>query len=135
MTNLEETNLVIVRMYLAALQTGEAGEGLKRFFADEVKQVELPNRLNPSGQESDLTAVLKRSDQGLKVLRQQRYEIVSAIAQDTRVAVEALWTGVLAIPFGTLSAGTEMKAHLAVFFELSGWKIILQHNYDCFEPC
>ena len=63
--------------------------------------IELPNRLNPNGRESDLANAVERSKQGKTVLRQQRYEIVSALAQDNRVAFEVQWTGVLAIPLGT----------------------------------
>ena len=94
----------------------------------------MPNQLNKRGQESDLNHILQRSQQGLKVLQRQRYEIVSVMAQDDRVAVEARWTGVLAITLGTLAAGTEMKASLAIFFRFRDGRIALQRNYDCFEP-
>jgi ketosteroid isomerase-like protein len=133
MTESEERNLNRVREYLAALERGDSGESLRGFFADDVQQIELPNRLNPKGQQSDLAGMLARSEQGKKVLRGQRYEIVSAIAQGERVAAEAIWTGVLAIPLGTLAEGAEMKAHFAMFFEFQEGKIRLQRNYDCFE--
>ncbi len=133
MTESEERNLNRVREYLAALERGDSGESLRGFFADDVEQIELPNRLNPKGQQSDLAGMLARSEQGKKVLRGQRYELVSAIAQGERVAAEAIWTGVLAIPLGTLAEGAEMKAHFAMFFEFEEGKIRLQRNYDCFE--
>lgn len=78
--------------------------------------------------------MLKRAEQGQKLLRQQRYEIRSEVAQESRVAVEAQWSAVLAVSFGSLSAGASMKAHFAMFFELTGGRISLQRNYDCFEP-
>src|ERR1700722_5938197 len=133
MTESEERHLNRVRESLAALERGDSGESLRGFFADDVEQIELPNRLNPKGQQSDLAGMLARSEQGKKVLRGQRYEIVSAIAQGERVAAEAIWTGVLAIPLGTLAEGAEMKAHFAMFFEFQEGKIRLQRNYDCFE--
>ena len=133
MTESEERNLNRVREYLAALERGDSGESLRGFFADDVQQIELPNRLNPKGQQSDLAGMLARSEQGKKVLRGQRYELVSAIAHGERVAAEAIWTGVLAIPLGTLAEGAEMKAHFAMFFEFEEGKIRLQRNYDCFE--
>jgi ketosteroid isomerase-like protein len=133
MTKTEETNLAIVRAYLDTIQTGKAAEAFSQFFAEDVRQIELPNRLNPNGQESDLAGLRKRSEQGSKVLRGQRYEIVSELAQGNRVAVEALWSGIRAIPLGTLAAGAEMKAHFAMFFEMRDEKIVLQRNYDCFE--
>jgi ketosteroid isomerase-like protein len=133
MTENEEHNLNRVRDYLAALERGDSGESLRVFFADDMQQIELPNRLNPKGQQSDLAGMLARSQQGKKVLRSQRYETVSAIAQGERIATEAIWTGVLAIPLGTLAEGAEMKAHFAMFFEFREGKIRLQRNYDCFE--
>jgi len=134
MTTDEQANLDAVHAYLGALQAGEVGDPLKRFFTEDVRQIELPNRLNPLGQESDLSSMLKRSEQGRKILSKQCYEIVSEIAQGRRAAVEARWTGVLAVPLGTLSAGSEMKAHFAMFFEFKEGKIASQRNYDCFEP-
>ena len=134
MTDAEDRNIDLVRTYLNALQSGEAGDALRKFFTDDVRQIEMPNQLNKHGQESDLEHILQRSQQGLKVLQRQQYEIVSEIAQGDRVAVEARWTGVLATAFGALAAGTEMKASFAIFFHLRDGRIALQRNYDCFDP-
>jgi ketosteroid isomerase-like protein len=134
MMNAEDKNIDVIRGYLNALQSGEAGDALRIFFTDDVRQIEMPNQLNDRGQESDLEHILQRSQQGLNVLRRQRYEIVSEIAQGDRVAVEARWTGVLALAFGTLAAGTEMKASFAMFFQFRDGRIALQRNYDCFDP-
>jgi ketosteroid isomerase-like protein len=133
MTLEEQANLETVRTYLAAIESGEAGALLRSIFTEDIRQIELPNRLNPSGQQSDLAGMLQRSEQGRKVLRSQHYEILSQIAQGSRVAVEAVWTGVLAVPLGTLTPGSEMKAHFAMFFEFRDGRIASQRNYDCFE--
>jgi ketosteroid isomerase-like protein len=134
MTNVEAKNISIVRAYVAALQGGKAGEALRHFFTDNAVQVEMPNQLNKHGQQSDLEDVLRRSLQGLKLLQRQQFEIVSEIARDDRVAVEARWTGVLAADVCAIAAGTEMKASFAMFFELSDGQIAVQRNYDCFDP-
>jgi ketosteroid isomerase-like protein len=126
-------NLEVVRRYMQALQDGQAGDALRRFFPQDVRQIEMPNQLNPRGQESDLDHILQRSLQGLKILEQQRYEIVSEMAQENRVAVEARWTGVLAVGVGTLAAGAEMKASFAMFFQFRDGQIAMQRNYDCFD--
>lgn len=89
--------------------------------------------MNPSGQISDVPSIVERSRQCLKVLQSQQFEILSIVAQDDRVAVEAHWSGVLAIPIGTLAAGDAMKAHFAMFFECVDGRIHRQRNYDCFE--
>ena len=39
----------------------------------------------------------------------------------------------LAIPFGTLTAGSEMRCHSAMFLEFRDGRIVAQRNYDCFD--
>jgi ketosteroid isomerase-like protein len=133
MTEMEAANLATIREYLAAIENGTAGELLERIFTPDMRQIELPNRLNSKGGESDLETMRRRSEQGKKLLRQQSYTIVNEVAQGSRVAIEAKWTGVLAVPFGTLDAGAMMVAHFAMFFEFEGGRIRAQKNYDCFE--
>lgn len=128
-----ERNVELVRNYMKALQDGEAGDALRRFFTQDVRQIEMPNQLNARGQESDLEHILQRSLQGKQILKRQQYEIVSEMAQEGRVAVEARWTGILAVSVGTLEAGAEMKASFAIFFQFREGRIAMQRNYDCFD--
>jgi hypothetical protein len=119
---------------LAALANGEAGEALGRFFTPDALQIELPNRLNPKGGQSDLATMMKRSEQGKQLLAKQTYQITSEVVSGDKAAVEAEWRATLAVPLGSLAAGTEMKAYFAMFFEFKQSRIALQRNYDCFEP-
>lgn len=50
------------------------------------------------------------------------------------VALEVLWTGTLAVAFGTIPESGQMRAHFAMFLEFRDGKIVAQRNYDCFEP-
>lgn len=134
MTAEESANLATVRAYLHALESGAVGEALARYFTSDALQIELPNQLNPKGGRSDLPALLKRAEQGQKILRHQSYDVRSEIAQNSSVAVEAQWSAVLAVPIGSLPAGGTMRAHFAMFFEFSEGRISRQRNYDCFEP-
>lgn len=134
MTEIEETNLSVIRSYLAAVENGATGDALARFFAPDATQVELPNRLNPEGGQSNLASILVRADQGRKLLESQHFAVQSETVQGSRVAIEAVWTGTLAVPLGTLSAGTTLRAHFAMFFDLRDGRIQFQRNYDCFEP-
>ena len=106
----------------------------QRFFNDDARQIELPNLLNRNGQESDVDQLVQRSLQGQKVLSAQRFQILSITANEDSVAVEANWTGQLAVPLGTLTAGAEMKAAFAMFFRCHQGRIAIQRNYDCFYP-
>lgn len=129
-----ESDLVdIVRRYFAAIEAGEP-EGNLAFFAEDVVQEEFPNRLVPQGAVRDLAALREAAQRGRKAVTRQRYEILNAIASGNQVAVETLWTGTLAIPFGSIPAGGEMRARFAVFLEFRDGKIVRQRNYDCFDP-
>ncbi len=134
MTNTEHDNIALIREYLQALESMAKGDALERFFAPDARQVELPNRLNPNGGSSDLATLLSRAESAPKLLRSQTYTVVSELAAGSRVVVEATWSGVLATAFGDVPAGTEMKAHFAMFFDIAEGRIRSQRNYDCFEP-
>lgn len=130
----ETLNEAAVRQCLQAIADGATGERLADFFTPDAVQVELPNRLNPNGGRSDLPTLLARAKQGQALLREQRYDVLSVVAQGERLAVEADWSAVLAVPVGTLAAGSTMRAHFAMFFEMADGRIRSQRNYDCFEP-
>ena len=125
-------NLALAREYVAALERGEAGESMKRFFTPDFQQIEYPNRLNAKGQQSDLASVVERSERGSKMMKSQRYEIENAVADGDSVAMEVRWTGVLATPVPGLPA--EMRANFAFFLDFRDGKIARQRNYDCFDP-
>lgn len=130
----QSTNLETVRRYLTAIEHGATGATLAAFYAPEVVQEEFPNRLVVNGARRDLAAILEGAERGQKVISAQTYEIRNAVEQGNTVALEVLWTGTLAIPFGSLAVGDKMRAHFAVFIELRDGKIVAQRNYDCFDP-
>ena len=127
-------NAALIRSHLAALEAGAVGEDPARFFTPDVKQIELPNKLNPAGSTSDLGTLLRRAEQGRHLLQRQTFEICSMVEQDDRVAVEARWAAELAVPLASLAVGQAMSAHFAMFFVLRDGRICVQRNYDCFEP-
>jgi ketosteroid isomerase-like protein len=130
----ENSHEALIRSYLTALAAGAVGEQLAGFFEAEAEQIGLPNLLNPQGGRSDLATLLRRAEQGQKLLREQTHAVRSLVEQGPRLAVEAEWSAVLAVALGTLPAGHRMKAHFAMFFEIRNGRILSQRNYDCFEP-
>ena len=64
----------------------------------------------------------------------QRYEVVNAVAGGDTVVLEVRWSGTLAISFGTIPAGGEMRARFALVLEFRDGRISRQRNYDCFDP-
>ena len=130
----ELANLDAARQYLAAVSQGVTGDALAHYFTPDVVQEEFPNRVSPDGKRRKLAGILEGAERGQKVLSAQRFEIRSGIATGDRVILEVLWVGTLAIAFGTIPAGGEMRAHSAMFLEFRDGKIMAQRNYDCFEP-
>lgn len=126
-------NLEAVRRYLKTIEDGEFAAMAGLFTADMTIR-QLPNRIYPNGIESGVAEMAKAFEKGRKLLSSQTYEIKSALASADSVSVEVLWTGTLAIAFGSLAAGSQMRAHSAMFFEFRDGKISRQRNYDCFEP-
>ena len=129
-----EDNLAVAMRYLTALEQGITGDALAAFFTSDVVQEEFPNRLVPEGARRDLPALLEAALRGRQVMSAQRYELVHAVASGNDVALEVQWTGTLAVPFGEIPAGGEMRARFAVFLEFRDGTIARQRNYDCFEP-
>jgi ketosteroid isomerase-like protein len=126
--------LELTRRYFAALEGGATGEALAAFYAPEVVQEEFPNRLTAHGARRDLPAILGAAARGQKVMAAQRYQILHALADGDRVAVEFLWSGTLAVPVASLPAGAEMRGRFACFLEFRAGRIAAQRNYDCFDP-
>jgi len=127
-------NLEIAKQYLAAIEQGVETEKMADFFSADFVQEEFPNRLTPTGVKRDLTTILEANKRGKKLMSSQRYEIKNAVASGDFVALEVLWTGTLAVAFGSIPEGGQMRAHFAVFLEFRDGKIVAQRNYDCFEP-
>jgi ketosteroid isomerase-like protein len=126
-------HLTTVRRYLKAIEDGTFADIADLFTPDAVME-QLPNRIYPQGVRGNLSRMADAFEKGRKVLSRQTYEIKNALVNDNSVAVEVLWTGTLAQSLGNLAAGSEMRAHSAMFFEFKDGKITSQRNYDCFEP-
>ena len=126
-------NLQTVRRYMKGIEDGTFA-AIADLFTPEMTIEQLPNRIYPKGIRSGLAQMAEGFEKGRKLLSSQTYEIKNAIVSGDSIAVEVLWTGTLAITFGTLVAGSQMRAHSAMFFEFKDGKIASQRNYDCFEP-
>jgi hypothetical protein len=78
--------------------------------------------------------MLRDLDRGKQLLREQRYEVISAVSDGDCVALQVLWTGVLAVPVATLGPGDAMRCQSAIFLRFQDDRVVEQSNYDCFEP-
>lgn len=129
----EELNTNIAHRYHEAVSQGATGAELARFFTPDVVHRELPNVLFPDGAVRDLAAILEAAESGRKVLSDQRFEVINAVAAGDQVALEVVWSGTLAVPYGALPSGHVLRAHIATFLEIREGRIAGQRNYDCYE--
>lgn len=132
----EDSNLAIARRYLESIENRVDPEELSAFFGPGFVQEEFPNRLMPDGARRDLEALKEAGIRGRQVMSGQRYEVLREIASGDgeHVVLEVLWTGTLAVPFGSIPVGGTMRARFAVFLDFQDGKIVAQRNYDCFDP-
>ena len=70
---------------------------------------------------------------GKAILKEERYEVIEAIASGETVACQVRWTGVLAVPIAALNAGDSMICESGIFLRFADGRVVEQHNYDCFE--
>jgi ketosteroid isomerase-like protein len=120
----------------ALFQAIEAGDlaSLEALYADELLQVEHPNRLVPAGARRTKAQVLEAARRGLSVMRSQEYQIDRWVVEGDAVAVQCRWEGIVAVDLPSLGlrAGDAMHAQFAQFILLAGGRIVLHHTYDCF---
>jgi ketosteroid isomerase-like protein len=128
-----DKNLDLARRYLKAIEDGDATYVTSLFSPDAVLK-QLPNRIYPKGLRASPSQAAEAFEKGRKILSRQTYEITNSSESGNILALEVLWTGTLAIPFGTLAAGDNMRCHSAMFLEFRDGKIAAQRNYDCFDP-
>jgi ketosteroid isomerase-like protein len=126
------SNLELTRAYLRSFETRD-GSNLA-FYAADVVQRELPNRLVPSGATRNLEGLRAGVEKGKEALSEERYEVLELVATGDVVAAEVSWTARLNRALGNLPAGAFIKAHLAMFITWRDGKIVSQRNYDCYEP-
>jgi ketosteroid isomerase-like protein len=105
---------------------------IEPYYAPDVSQEEFPNRLLPKGTVRTLEALREASAKGRKVIKAP-IEIVNAVSSGQCVVLEAIWTGTLAVGFGTLKPDDQLRARFAQIFEFKDGLIWRQRNYDCFE--
>jgi len=126
-------NLDVVRRYLKSVENGVFSE-VAALFTPDVVMEQVPNRIYPQGLRASISQMSAAFEKGRKLLSSQTYEIMNTVVSGDSVAVEVLWTGTLAVGFGTLTAGSQMRCHSAMFFEFKDGRISNQRNYDCFDP-
>ncbi len=128
------TNESLVRALMRALESGERGASLARFFTDDAEQVEYPSVMRPAGGTRGVQALIEGSVAGARLLASQSYELLEFIAAGDRAAVRLTWRATTATEVAGLPAGSTLTAHIAQFYEFRDGRISRQRSYDCYEP-
>ena len=129
----EDDRVKATRRLFAAIESGDEAT-LRQIYAENAVQVEHPNRLKPKGERREIGKMMADLKRGKAILREERYEVLEAVASGDSVACQVRWTGILAVPVAALNAGDSMVCESGIFLKFSGDRVVEQHNYDCFDP-
>ena len=126
--------LELLKQYLAALERGVTGAELAEFFTADAREQGLPNPFSPRGDDRPLVEMLAAVERGRQLFRARSYEVVSAVATAQGAAIEVLWIGTLAVAIDKLPVGSQLRARVALFFEIRDGRIALVRHYDSYAP-
>ncbi len=127
-------NEQLIRDLLLAITDNEPAEAVSAYWHPDAEQVELPSLMRPGGHTRKLTEMLEGYRAGADLLLWQQYDVENIVDDGEQVAVQLRWTATTAVDAGALPAGTELVAHVAVFYRFQDGKILRQSSYDCYEP-
>ena len=123
-----------VRALLAAIERHAPAAEIAAYWHPDAEQVELPSLVRPLGHRRPLSEMLEGYAAGGDFLAGQSYEVTDVMADGDRLAVQLRWTATTATAAGSIPAGAELVAHVAVFYEFRDGLILRQSSYDCYEP-
>jgi hypothetical protein len=97
------------KAFMRAVASGAPAQEIEAFYALDAVEEEFPNRLLPNGAVRNLEALREAGKKGRKVMSAQTIEIVNAVGTGQCVAIEAIWTGTLAVGMGSLKPGVSSR--------------------------
>ena len=130
-TDLVASHVRKTRELLKAIERFDS-DVVAALYADDVEQIEMPNRLKPEGDRRGRSQMLSDLERSKGILRSQKYEVTNAVGAGALVMAEYEWSGVLAVPMGSLAAGDTLRGNCALSLEFRDGRIVRQRNYDCF---
>src|SRR5271165_4622101 len=108
-----ETNEQLAIEFISALQNRTFFADLARFYHEDIEQIEFPNAVVKNTAIRNLNDLKQGAEKGKKLLQKEVYEVIRSFVSGNTVIIEAVWTGTLAIPFGNIPVGGQMKAYFA----------------------
>jgi hypothetical protein len=130
----ETTNVATALHYIRLVEGFAQPEEFIGVLDPAIRHEEYPNLLMKNGSQGSYETMVAGPQRGRKLLSSNRFEVKNAFAADDWVVLEMIWTGILAVPLGTMPVGYTMKAYIATILEFRNGLIVTQHQYDCYEP-
>ncbi|RIV27774.1 nuclear transport factor 2 family protein [Fibrisoma montanum] len=124
----------IAHKFIHTLQNRTSTDELIPFYHPDIEQIEFPNAITRTTAIRNLDDLKAASERGQQVMQKEEYKVTRSYVFDNTVIIEAIWTGTLAIPLGSIPIGGQMQANFAQFYDFKDGLIIRQRNYDCFQP-
>src|SRR6187455_3058940 len=101
---------------MQALEAGVHGEELRRFFHDDVEQIEYPSLIDPRVGRRGLDGMITASELGAGMLAFQRYDVSRWIESEDTVVCQAEWHAEMAKDAGTLRQGQRLHTYSILIF-------------------
>jgi ketosteroid isomerase-like protein len=129
-----ERNVTTVQRFLDAFNDGWPTEDdIDELFAPDVRFVERPNLMNPTGSERDAATTRAGLQAGRALLARQRYEVRDHLPVGDTVVTRFRWSGELAIDAGPWAKGTKLSAWCVAHYRLRDGKIAEIEQHDCYD--
>ena len=103
-------------------------------YHPDAEQVEYPSLVRPTGHRRPLDEMLAGAELGREMIRDQRYDVHQVVEQGDHVAVQLTWTATMAVDAGSIPLGTDLVAHVAIFYDFRDGLVLRQSSYECYEP-
>ena len=128
------TALGILQKLHRAIESGQTGDALAAYWADDIVTTEYPNLIVPEGGSHDLAEMKAGSERGAGLLSSQTYDVFESHDLGELAIVRLTWTGIVATAVGPFEKGKVLTAHITQFVRAKDDKIVSIATYDCYEP-
>lgn len=107
-------------------------ERLSSYLAAGAIQISHPTNLFPTGSRREGDEIVNAWVRGAATLGAQRYEIISHLEEDDRVALELEWSATLLVPLLGREAGSRLHSTSAFFCSFELGKLRTLTSFDSY---
>lgn len=116
------------------LSQGVTPDTIRSYFHPYAVQIEHPSLMRPKGHQRPLEEIVDGAELGSRMIQRQTFQIDNIVEQGDQVALQLTWSATTAMDLPGLPSGSELVAHVAMFYEFRDGRIMRLTSYDCYEP-